>query len=216
MSRPQSDDRLSKGRGKARSNYFTSYIPDLSQGLAEEYRKFNQSLSKEQREALGVRNPADNPTGEIRPIVREAVALPIDADNMDDHNGRPILSALVHNDQPAQEPAQDPIANRLDMVTVLEVIRRLLTIYEVSPDSRTRLHGEIIALALGVPGSEPVSDLARKYNTSRQTVSKRLVRVIESLDLPPTWRMLAARESEKLKTLDRITKDRRKKAVSID
>lgn len=196
---------------KGRPGFFTSYVPTLSADLAEEYRKFNQGLSPQQRAALGIKNPEDNPTGEIRPICRDAEEFPVEADNLDRPNL--LTEAFIHNDpNPADPSAGNPNPNKLDLIVVLEVIRRLLSIYEVAVDLKTRLHGEVIALALGVPGTKSVSDLARKYGCSRQAVSCRLVRVIEALDLPPTWRMITAANAQRLKDLDNLTKTSRKKA----
>lgn len=196
-----------------RPNFYTSYLPALPQDLSEEYRKFNESLSPDQRAALGLGNPKDNPTGEVRPICRDATPTPLDADQEADFNSTNLFSeALIHNDPEPEDPAA-PNSNptRLNLVVVLEVIRRLLSIYEAASDRKTRLHGEVIALALGVPGAGSVADLARKYGCSRQSVSGRLVRVVEALDLPPTWRMAQAKARLPLEDISRRAKAAREK-----
>lgn len=202
----------------ARTNYFTSYQEPVPPALAEEYRKFYATLTPSQLAALGFKgktkaahlmDPDLNPTGEIRPLCRDNQTLSsLDPDNPSPMPAANLLSAaLIHNDPQPQEAQDNPgRPTKLDLVVVLEVIRRLLSIYEVSTDRKTRLHGEIIALALGVPGASNVADLARKYQCSRQNISFRLVKVVKSLDLPPTWRMSQAAHAKALANAPKISR----------
>lgn len=190
--------KASFNRGLAPRHY-SSYIETLPDNLRAAYAKFNASLTPAQRKALNISSGDENPTGEMRLTSKDHSPIP-------EENSENLYARLFTTYDPEpQEPGEaDPTATRLDLIVVLEVIRRLLTIYEVATDPKTRLHGEVIALALGVPGTPTVSELSRRYQCSRQAVSHRLTQVIKALDLPPTWKMAQAANRTSLNAIGRV------------
>lgn len=173
---------------------FGTYIPETNPKLSKAYAKFYDSLTPKQLEALGGRPDSCNPTAEIRPESKNAT-------NPDDWeyytNGEAnrkqqniFAKAICHIDADPIEPGDaDAKTNHLHIILVMEVLRKVLKVYEVASDQSTKLHGEVVALALGFPGLT-VSTLAKKYGCTRQAVSKRLRRVVTALNLPPTYRMI--------------------------
>lgn len=178
----------------------SGYIPHLSPDLAKAYAAFNATLTPEQREALGTSKA--NPTGEIRPEQKDELCV-----NPRDYNltgsgheeGQGNLSnifieALTYNDPvPVSEDELTSQGRKghIHILVVFTVIRRVLRIFECASDPVTRLHGDVVALALGLPGYT-VGNIARAHGCTRQAVSKRLRRVIHALDLPPTYKMQKA------------------------
>ena len=171
-----------------------NYLPKLPKDLADQYRQFYSSLSPAQLAQLGGAPHPSNLTDEINPSVKYS-NTPDTWDTFGERQAHTSLGqSLVRclSSQPDIDPA-DLSANQgqhLHPVAVLEIIRRVLLIYTTAPDTSTRLHGEVVAMALGFPGLT-VSTLSRKYGVTRQAISKRLRNIIKGLGLPPTSRMLS-------------------------
>jgi hypothetical protein len=49
-----------------------------------------------------------------------------------------------------------------------------------------QLEAEIVALAIGLPGMGSLQDIARKYGLGRAAISKRVTRLAELMELPPS------------------------------
>lgn len=175
-----------------------NFYPHLPQELVEEYRRFYASLSPDQIAKLGGVPHPSNLTGEVNPTFKYATT-PEHWDYFSEAKGHAsqgmkdvFLRALTYwQDRPVdQEEMDEAPPGHLHILFVLELIRKVLLVYTKAPDPQTRLHGEIVCLALGFPGPNCAS-LARKYKVSRQAVSKRLRNIIEGIGLPPTARMIA-------------------------
>lgn len=178
----------------------SGYIPHLNRQLAQEYARFNASLSPEQKALLGVTDA--NPTGEIRPQYKDELCVtPRDygLSGSGHEEGQGNLSniyieALTCRDQvpmSADEISQIGKKGHIHILVVFTIIRRVLRIFECASDPVTRLHGDVVALALGLPGYT-VGNIARAHGCTRQNISKRMRRVIHALDLPPTYKMQMA------------------------
>lgn len=183
-----------RGSHKQDGPKYGTYIPETSPKLSKAYHKWYDSLTDAQLEAIGGRPDSCNPTAEIRPETKNATN-PDDWDYFtsgDNGSKQPNIfaKAICHIDAEPIEPGDATAkANHLHIIIVMEVLRKVLKVYEVASDQSTRLHGEVVALALGFPGLT-VSTLAKRYGCTRQAVSKRLRRVVTALNLPPTYRML--------------------------
>lgn len=173
-------------------------FPHLSPGLVDEYKRFYASLSPDQIAKLGGIPHPSNLTGEINPTFKYA-NTPEHWDYFSDAKGMAsqgmkdvFLRALTYwQETPVDEADLAKVPpGHLHVLFVLELIRKVLLVYTGAPDPQTRLHGEIVCLALGFPGPN-CATLARKYKVSRQAVSKRLRNVIEAIGLPPTARMVS-------------------------
>lgn len=184
-----------RGGQKLGDSKFASYIPITPPPLAKAYKGFYNSLTPEQLKMLGGKPDPRNLTDEIRPQTKNATN-PDDWDYFTDGSaGQPQTNlfgkALCHYDpEPIEPDAQNNSKpNHIHLIVLMEVLRKVLKVYEVASDPSTRLHGEVVAVALGFPGMT-VGSLAKAYGCTRQAVSKRLRRVITALDLPPTYRMV--------------------------
>lgn len=178
----------------------SNYIPHLPSDLAKAYAKFNAGLTPRQRAELGISEA--NPTGEIRPEQKDELFVnprELDLNGSGFNEGQGNLSNIFiealtsHDPIPLsdQELQQHHRKGHIHILVVFTIIRRVMRIFECASDPVTRLHGDVVGLALGLPGYT-VSSLARAHGCTRQAVSKRLRRVIHALDLPPTYKMLLA------------------------
>ena len=204
MSLPSSSSPRGRSKGGAnRNNRFagvkSNYIPYISPTLSQAYKEFNASLTPAQRKALNLHTPA-NPTGEIKPLYKEDEC--VNLDNLDDPQdlGRnqwlSPLAAADHAITPQQEEAAP--SGFVHIIAVLAILRRALRVYEVSSqqDHAVRLHGDCIAIALGIPGFR-VAEVARTHLVTKQAVSKRVKVIAAALELPPAYRTpLAALPTE--------------------
>lgn len=176
----------------------SNYIPFIPSQLAGEYSKFYATLTPAQRAELGASE--SNPTGEIRPLHKSdeyQTSEPIRAllshgDDSTLPRGGIFTDAILHQDCEPVEPSElNTKPQHLHLLVVHTILRRVLRIFECASEPSTRLHGDVVAIALGIPGFT-VATVARTYGVTRQAVSKRLRRVIAHLGLPPTERMAMA------------------------
>lgn len=188
----QADDRgvIRNGRDAGTKS---NYIPIIPQDLAKAYKAFNAKLTPQQRAALNIHSDA-NPTGEIKPLHKEDEFTQLDS--LDDPRGQrgcPRNLWLAPMDaaqaiEPSEAESQGP-SGFLHIIAVLAILRRVLRIYEVSgqQDQAVRLHGECVAVALGIPGFT-TSQVARTYGVTKQAVSKRVRVISQALELPAAYR----------------------------
>lgn len=173
-----------------------NFKPHLNPQLSKAYRQFYASLTPEQLKAIGGQPHPSNLTGEINPQLRNATS-PDNWERFSDANGGALkglaqvfMRGLATYDQApveADELDQAP-PSHLHILQVMQLIRRVLMVFTTAPDTSTRLHGEVVAIALGFPGVS-VATVSRKYGVSRQVVSKRLRKLIKDVGLPLTRRM---------------------------
>ena len=177
--------RTANQNGKVGSNM----LPAIPDHIRKAYREFYKGLTKEQLDALGGSPHPSNLTGEINPHFKYSTS----PDNWDeiDTQAQPIFKGLTYQDAPPLEPGDleaTPPAH-VHLVVVLQIIRKILLAFTASPDASARLHGEVLALAVGFPGIS-VKSIASKHGITRQAISKRLRVIINHLGLAPTQRML--------------------------
>lgn len=161
----------------------SNYIPQLPQSLSQAYKAFNATLTPSQRRTLNIHSDA-NPTGEIKPLHKEDECV-----RVDDMEERPSpFPAPLDALEPSQADQPHP-SGYLHIIAVLAILRRVLRVYEVSgqQEPSVRLHGECIALALGIPGFKQ-SDVARTYGVTKQAINKRVRVIAAALELPPAYR----------------------------
>lgn len=178
----------------------SNYIPFLPSPLADAYAKFNAGLTPQQRAELGASE--HNPTGEIRPHYKDELCVsprdyPMVGSGQQEGQGNLsniFIEALTCHDPIPLSPEEiqsQTSRGHIHILVVFTIIRRVMRIFECAGDPVTRLHGDVVALALGLPGYT-VGNIARAHHCTRQAVSKRLRKVIQALDLPPTYRMQMA------------------------
>lgn len=181
-------------KAKAQSNLHSDFgncLPSIPKHIQGAYREFYASLTTEQLESLGGKPHPSNLSNEVRPLLKEAQHIP-HADPTDDPKGNSVFSMLATDAPPASIDDLPTTSSTIPAIIVLEIVRKVLHAWTSAPDRSTRLHGEVLGVALGIPG-ESISTLARKYGCTRQAISKRHRSIIKALSLPPSVRMVLGR-----------------------
>lgn len=182
--------------GEQLPSFFGNALPKINKRLAATYRQFYSTLTTEQMASLGGKPHPSNLTGEVTRILKNNLYISEEGDENPDHpthqQGASLTAILSRERDPSDIDADTTSPDLIPALIVLEIIRKVLHAWTSAPDRSTRLHGEVLGIALGIPG-ESVSSLARKYGCTRQAISKRHRSVIKALSLPPNTRMLLAR-----------------------
>jgi hypothetical protein len=183
--------------GEQLPSFFGNALPKINKRLAATYRDFYASLTPEQLESLGGKPHPSNLTGEATRILKNNLYISEEGDDSQPdqptyQQGASLTTILSRERDPSDIDADTASPDLIPALIVLEIIRKVLHAWTSAPDRSTRLHGEVLGIALGIPG-ESVSSLARKYGCTRQAISKRHRSVIKALSLPPNTRMLLAR-----------------------
>lgn len=72
---------------------------------------------------------------------------------------------------------------------VLDILRKVIAVIDLSPSAEVRLHGTCIKLALGMPGLPTMTALANQHNLTRAAISARVKTIQRNLKLPPSLYM---------------------------
>lgn len=194
MSDPQPD--RSTGTGYHLKSAWGNALPYVSKPLQAAYRKWYDSLTDEQLAQLGGRPHPANPTSEVTPIFKDHLHIEDRDDQTPTHRQPTEHKSVYHILSTERDPSDITEGHTnhesLPAILVLEIVRKVLHAWTSAPDRSTRLHGEVLGIALGIPG-ETVSSLARKYGCTRQAISKRHRSIVKALSLPPTTRMVLGR-----------------------
>lgn len=191
MSDPHID--RATGAGYHIKSAWGNALPYVPKPLQAAYRKWYDSLTPEQLATLGGKPHPSNPTGEVSPIFKEHLHIEEQDGFSNTPKTRSVFLTLFSDDQPPADPQEaQPSQSHIPSFLVLEIVRKVLHAWTSAPDRSTRLHGEVLGVALGIPG-ETISTLAKKYGCTRQAVSKRHRSIVKALSLPPSTRMLLGR-----------------------
>ena len=72
---------------------------------------------------------------------------------------------------------------------VLDILRKVIAVIDLSTHAEVRLHGTCIKLALGMPDQPTMTALANQHNLTRAAISARVKTVQRNLKLPPSLYM---------------------------
>lgn len=165
-------------------------LPNIPKPLQAAYKAFYATLTPDQLKAIGGKPHPSNLSGEITPTLKECLHIP--TTEGESCQGRTVYDLLSADQDPAELTDSPTPSNLIPAILVLEIVRKVLHAWTSAPDRSTRLHGEVLGVALGIPG-ETVTSLSRKYGCTRQAISKRHRSIVKALSLPPNVRMVLAR-----------------------
>jgi len=72
---------------------------------------------------------------------------------------------------------------------VLDILRKVIAVIDLSTHAEVRLHGTCIKLALGIPDQPTMTALANQHNLTRAAISARVKTIQRNLKLPPSLYM---------------------------
>jgi hypothetical protein len=72
---------------------------------------------------------------------------------------------------------------------VLDILRKVIAVIDLSTNSEVRLHGTCIKIALGIPDQPTMTALANQHCLTRAAISARVKTIQRNLKLPPSLYM---------------------------
>jgi hypothetical protein len=81
---------------------------------------------------------------------------------------------------------------------VLDILRKVIAVIDLSTHAEVRLHGTCIKLALGIPDQPTMTALANQHNLTRAAISARVKTIQRNLKLPPSLYMKSDAACKKL------------------
>jgi hypothetical protein len=98
-----------------------------------------------------------------------------------------------------RERSHTPMSERMfTQDEVLDILRKVIAVIDLSPCAEVRLHGTCIKLALGMPGLPTMTSLAEQHNLTRAAISARVKTIQRNLRLPPSLYMKSESACAKL------------------
>ena len=81
---------------------------------------------------------------------------------------------------------------------VLDILRKVIAVIDMSTHAEVRLHGTCIKLALGMPDQPTMTALAEQHRLTRAAISARVKTIQRNLALPPSMYMKSESACKKL------------------
>jgi hypothetical protein len=81
---------------------------------------------------------------------------------------------------------------------VLDILRKVIAVIDLSTHAEVRLHGTCIKLALGMPDQPTMTALANQHDLTRAAISARVKTIQRNLRLPPSLYMKSESACKKL------------------
>lgn len=153
--------------------------------LKSAYKEFFDGLSDEDRERLIKSGFNPDPEHDLRLDCKDGTLDRsfVTGQFVKESGGKTPLDQMI-------ESEEQPENQSFDRFAVLELVRRILTVHEVFPREREfRLHGKIIAIAVGLPDCPTAKAVADEFGITKQRVSQKVATVAAHLNLPPSFAM---------------------------
>jgi hypothetical protein len=171
--------------------------------IYDEYQRFWKRLSKVERAALEAAgfNPHRPEDAGVPLAHRYFGGEPVSEvwnDNETRSDGYDI-NRVAANQWHQRERTYTEMSDRLftqDMV--LDILRKVIAVIDLSTHSEVRLHGTCIKLALGIPDQPTMTALANQHNLTRAAISARVKTIQRNLKLPPSLYMKSDAACKKL------------------
>lgn len=161
-------------------------------GLHEEYKRFWKRLSKAERESLmsaGFDHLRPDDAG-IPYAHRYFGGEPV-ADHEEETRSEGYdINRLAANQWNNRERGAAEVSEKFfTQDDVLDILRKVIAVIDLSPCAEVRLHGTCIKLALGMPGLPTMTALADQHGLTRAAISARVKTIQRNLKLPPSLYM---------------------------
>lgn len=169
--------------------------------IYDEYQRFWKRLSKAEREALAstgfdARRPDDSGVPYAhRYFGGEPVSDQDDETRSEGYDINRLAAAQWHQRERGWAEVSEKYFSQDD---VLDILRKVIAVIDLSTHSEVRLHGTCIKLALGMPGLPTMTALANQHNLTRAAISARVKTIQRNLKLPPSLYMKSDAACKKL------------------
>jgi hypothetical protein len=160
--------------------------------IYDEYQRFWKRLSKAEREALTSTGfDPDRPDDSGVPFAHryfggEPVSDHDEETRSEGYDINRLAANHWHQRQRNWTEVSDKFYSQDD---VLDILRKVIAVIDLSPSAEVRLHGTCIKLALGMPGLPTMTALANQHKLTRAAISARVKTIQRNLKLPPSLYM---------------------------
>lgn len=160
--------------------------------IYDEYKRFWKRLSKAEREALtstgfDPRRPDDSGVPYAH---RYFGGEPVSDQDDDTRSEGYDINRLVSIQWSQRERGWAEVSEKyFSQDDVLDILRKVIAVIDLSPCAEVRLHGTCIKLALGMPGLPTMTALADQHGLTRAAISARVKTIQRNLKLPPSLYM---------------------------
>jgi hypothetical protein len=169
--------------------------------IYDEYQRFWKRLSKMERAALAASgfNPSNPDDAGVPHAHRYFGGEPV-SDHEDESKSEGYdINQLQAVQWQMRERTYTEMSERLftqDMV--LDILRKVIAVIDMSTHAEVRLHGTCIKLALGMPDQPTMTALANQHRLTRAAISARVKTIQRNLSLPPSMYMKSESACNKL------------------
>lgn len=160
--------------------------------IYDEYQRFWKRLSKAEREALTSTGfDARRPDDAGIPIAhRYFGGEPVSDHEEETRSEGYDINRLAANQWHQRERGWAEVSEKyFSQDDVLDILRKVIAVIDLSPSAEVRLHGTCIKLALGMPGLPTMTALANQHRLTRAAISARVKTIQRNLKLPPSLYM---------------------------
>ena len=174
--------------------------------IYEEYKKFWKRLTKAEREALastGFDHGRPDDSGvpfAHRYFGGEPVSDHEEETKSDGYDINRVAANRWHQREREEAPVSERVFSQDD---VLDILRKVIAVLDLSPHPEVRLHGTCIKIALGMPGLPTMTALAEQHDLTRAAISLRVKTIQRNLRLPPSLYMKSESACKKLSMAQR-------------
>ena len=169
--------------------------------IYDEYQRFWKRLSKVERAALEAtgfnhRNPDD---AGVPHAHRYFGGEPV-SDHEDESKSEGYdINQLQAVQWQMRERTYTEMSDRMfTEEMVLDILRKVIAVIDLSTHAEVRLHGTCIKLALGMPDQPTMTALANQHKLTRAAISARVKTIQRNLALPPSMYMKSEAACKKL------------------
>lgn len=160
--------------------------------IYDEYQRFWKRLSKAEREALTSTGfDARRPDDAGIPIAhRYFGGEPVSDHEEETRSEGYDINRLAANQWHQRERGWAEVSEKyFSQDDVLDILRKVIAVIDLSPCAEVKLHGTCIKLALGMPGLPTMTALANQHRLTRAAISARVKTIQRNLKLPPSLYM---------------------------
>lgn len=165
----------------------------MNERLRKEYQKLWDNATPEERKALQETgyNP-DDPSDDGVPKAHRYFY------QEDEEDVREIGSSIKWTSMVHRLIEREPLPQEsFTPDEVLEILRKVIALFDDSRKPEVQLHGKFIMMALGVPNLPNMTELSKQYNVTRANISWHIKQIQKKLNLTPSHYMKPDEECAK-------------------
>lgn len=169
--------------------------------IYDEYQRFWKRLSKSERAALSASgfDPCKPDDAGVPVAHRYFGGEPVSDHEEETRSEGYDINHLQAVQWQMRERNETQVSDRtFTQDEVLDILRKVIAVIDLSTNPEVRLHGTCIKLALGMPDQPTMTALANQHGLTRAAISARVKTIQRNLRLPPSLYMKSESACKKL------------------